>query len=667
MGACCRAVRSAGADGAKIGGALFSEWEAPVVPTRNVVTRRRRRLRCRPFVQGTRCVCRIDPAILLTAAATLSQIAASPLCRSSDCASLSRHSALRAMVPPERSLLRLGLLVRLALAAVTLAAQWPLWRPSAATAADPPSLASHYDASAQLMQIQSTRECTHLANSPIERAIITALNSQGHWDGQDQTHREDGQRPSYVARWLIPVSPRCSPPGLHFLSILHRRGYDVEKETAFFPGLPAIVGGIGSGLAAVFDRVGFPLCSYTTVLIAAALLSLALCLTNVILLYRLSLRVLSSPRLAYLSAVCFLFSPASVFHAALYSEGLFTACALGGMLLREQGRSWSAAVLFALSTSCRANGYLLAGFFAWDALQAARAASNEKVHGLRRLGHIVAGWPAAAVQAAIVFAPFVAFQLYAALLLCTSASLASSAASSTTPAAQPYCSAFFPNVYSFVQSRYWNVGWFRYYEWKQLPNFVLAAPVWTLSLLGIRNYAMHDWMRFATLGFKSTAMIRDDTGLASKQPPSVSRKRPAVPSSHPPVVGFASDRVFVYIYLWSGLLFICVTVLHGQSRGNRGQTGGRAARRGSCIGQHVDPRCGSSACLCCCLLVVQVSTRFLSFCPPLYWFAATLLDSAFSSSASSPHASRTSSLLRGWSATYMLLGTLLFSSFLPWT
>mgnify|MGYP002050440369 CR=1 FL=1 len=46
----------------------------------------------------------------------------------------------------------------------------------------------------------------------------------------------------------------------------------------------------------------------------------------------------------------------------------------------------------------------------------------------------------------------------------------------TRDAAPAWCRERVPSIYAHVQRTYWNVGFLRYYELKQLPNFALAAP-----------------------------------------------------------------------------------------------------------------------------------------------------------------------------------------------
>uniref|UniRef100_A0A2P2ILB7 GPI mannosyltransferase 2 n=1 Tax=Rhizophora mucronata TaxID=61149 RepID=A0A2P2ILB7_RHIMU len=56
---------------------------------------------------------------------------------------------------------------------------------------------------------------------------------------------------------------------------------------------------------------------------------------------------------------------------------------------------------------------------------------------------------------------------------------------------------------------------------------------------------------------------------------------------------------------------------------------------------------------------VQVATRFLSTSPPLYWFASYLMVC--------PGSNRWGYVIWAYSAAYILLGSLLFSNFYPFT
>lgn len=88
----------------------------------------------------------------------------------------------------------------------------------------------------------------------------------------------------------------------------------------------------------------------------------------------------------------------------------------------------------------------------------------------------------------IVISPFLAFQGWTWNIFCAPEST------------RPWCDKLLPSSYSFVQGAYWyvsftpplgpdnrNIGLFRYWRPEQLPNFVLAAPVLSISLLGLRR------------------------------------------------------------------------------------------------------------------------------------------------------------------------------------
>jgi len=45
-----------------------------------------------------------------------------------------------------------------------------------------------------------------------------------------------------------------------------------------------------------------------------------------------------------------------------------------------------------------------------------------------------------------------------------------------------WCHQTLPSSYSFIQGKYWNVGFLNYWELPQIPNFVMAAPPLLLLL-----------------------------------------------------------------------------------------------------------------------------------------------------------------------------------------
>lgn len=159
-------------------------------------------------------------------------------------------------------------------------------------------------------------------------------------------------------------------------------------------------------------------------------------------------------------------------------------------------------------------------------------------------------------------------------------------------------------LYGFIQKNYWNVGVFNYWELKQLPNFLIATPMIILCAVAIGRYLTYG------NNLKSTFTLNLLPGSDS------SSQRVADP--------YFNVDVSSYILHWMFLLIFGILVMY-----------------------------------------IQVLNRFLSSqCAPLYWFAASAL---LHETRGGTKMSLLPKLITGYFIVYCLIGTILFTSFYPWT
>ncbi|KFZ64597.1 GPI mannosyltransferase 2, partial [Podiceps cristatus] len=279
----------------------------------------------------------------------------------------------------------------------------------------------------------------------------------------------------------------------------------------------------------------------------------------------------------------FLFSvsPANVFMAAAYSESMFAFLAFSAMWQLEKGQSWLSGLLFSLASGVRANGLSNAGFFLYSrgksfALQL-QAGSVRKLPPLWK--QLLGVASSVVLMCAGVFLPFALFQYYAYARFCGAGAsleqplpkplLQLALAKGYRLAARngvkpPWCSQRFPVVYSYIQDAYWNVGFLRYFELRQIPNFLLALPVTLLGSWAAWTYIVANPRHCLTLGLERRKS--EEKGK--------------------PRAGFCCPTVFAYVVHATVLLAFGFSCMH-----------------------------------------VQVLTRFLgSSSPILYWFSAHLLQ-----------------------------------------
>ncbi|KAI7816542.1 GPI mannosyltransferase 2 [Gamsiella multidivaricata] len=316
-------------------------------------------------------------------------------------------------------------------------------------------------------------------------------------------------------------------------------GYVFEQEHAFFPLLPVLMRLVSNTVLAPLSS----LFSYTQQLVLAGILvSNVSFIAASVQLYRLTHTLFGQERFAFLTAILYILTPSGIFMSAIYTESPFAALSFTGMLFAARRQYLLAAVVWSISCTARSNGVLYPGFFIYDLVvrMDLKAPMMSNIKALLKT----------TVLCLINWAGFLSVQGYGYALYCSN--------KTSMLEARPWCESTVPSIYTFVQDFYWNVGFLRYYEMKQIPNFLMAAPMITLSAAGIFCYASYDLQRLFSLGRSSNKASKD---------------RPMPP--------FLSLATFPYIVLWTALLFSAITTMH-----------------------------------------IQIITRAFSCVPPVYWFAA---------------------------------------------
>ncbi|XP_020224701.1 GPI mannosyltransferase 2 [Cajanus cajan] len=414
---------------------------------------------------------------------------------------------------------------------------------------------------------------------------------------------------------------------VYFLRIA-QCGYEYEQSFAFLPLLPLSARSLFSFLSPFLPPTSlFVLSAYVINNLAFVLAALYF--------HRLSLALLNHPQTALRAAVLFCFNPASVFYSSIYTESLYALACFAGMYHFVSGGNNLAVLFFALSACARSNGVLNAGYLCFQTMHRAYHALFRRNRVSLALQIVIVG----ALRSACIFAPFIAFQAYGYYNMCVGRS---------PEEIRPWCKARIPLLYNYIQSHYWGVGFLRYFQLKQLPNFLLASPILSLALCSVVYYAKSRPENFFSLGFL-TPMEEKSCGLVflsddisrSKEARNVEkssvrveehsnlRRRKNVIKGDVANVAIESEPA-----LWSGYLSASVLpfVLH----------------------------LGFMACTTFFVMHVQVATRFLSASPPLYWFASYIM-------AYHAKGFRWGFIIWAYSIAYIFLGSLLFSNFYPFT
>ena len=321
--------------------------------------------------------------------------------------------------------------------------------------------------------------------------------------------------------------------GQYFIHIANH-GYTYENTLAFFPGYPFLVKIMGEVLH--WLQVDYGLIQFHTALkLAGVTVNLGLFVIATLALYELSWKLFKDEYLAYKSALFFCINPASIFFSATYSESLHAALSFLLMAKLEKGFSFKVGLLLILASFCRSNALLNIGFVVYKStkLIVYEVVRYKWLKQLQQqeLSTTVANiigdclFPGFFCILAALF-PFALFQWYGYTQFCglTKVNLnelfdkfvvdyaVNESLKLPSQVPSEWCSYFIPIPYSYIQSHYWNVGFLRYFHWKQIPNFVLASPMISLVLYFSWKFFCHHRPYCMTLG-----LVYSNTSNSSKQ------------------------------------------------------------------------------------------------------------------------------------------------------
>ncbi|XVF63354.1 hypothetical protein PTKIN_Ptkin09bG0081200 [Pterospermum kingtungense] len=330
--------------------------------------------------------------------------------------------------------------------------------------------------------------------------------------------------PSLSPRPLSPSLASVIQNGVVWDSVYFVRiaqcGYEYEQSYAFLPLLPACIFILSRTVFAplvwlIGDRAVLAFSGYVVSNVAFILAAIYF--------YRLSVIVLKDPNVALRASVLFCFNPASIFYSSIYSESLYALFSVGGLYYLQSNADNIALFWLALSGLARSNGVLNAGYYGFKTMHQAYDAAFLRKRSFLALQILLSG----ALRSICIFVPFITFQAFGYYNICLGRS---------SDEMRPWCKEKIPLLYNYIQSHYWGVGFLRYFQVKQLPNFLLASPILSLAVCSIIYYVKSRPEIVSSLGFQASAEEKSCIAMIS------SSEKPQISNSSKISKKYASTR-----------------------------------------------------------------------------------------------------------------------------
>ena len=324
------------------------------------------------------------------------------------------------------------------------------------------------------MAISNTRAIAISISSRIVIIGLSILSDAIFKDhtAQDVAHfsgrRQVGDCDTAVSSWLQAFTKWDAA---HYLNIAAHSGYREEMEVAFMPLYPSFIRLVARVIKIALPGSPDDCRGDADRLVVSALGLNAACfvLASLVLIQLLALWNLKQS-LQLLAFWLHIFNPANIFFTTAYTESIYAATAWLGILLLEKERYLWACLPFFVASMIRSNGIMNAAIPACMLLCKSLTAvkTNSAASIVRLLTLLIPPCAASLV-------PFLLLDNWNHSYLC---SFGASYGQTYEKACllQIGVPRYF-GTYSFIQKKYWNVGWLQYYQLVQLPNILLAVPI----------------------------------------------------------------------------------------------------------------------------------------------------------------------------------------------
>ena len=356
----------------------------------------------------------------------------------------------------------------------------------------------------------------------------------------------------------------------YFLHIA-QHGYTYENTLAFFPLFPLLVRYLAFSL---LWPLTFVMGISSVLLLSAVLINFVCFVVSAKVLFQLSKIMYQNERFAYCATQLYCLNPASIFFSAAYSESLFALLTFLALLYYEKKIMFVAAILFFLAGFVRANGTVNCGFFIFSFIHVVftRYMLMKQTSSVCRVLTTVARIALAyAFYILICLVPFIIFQWYSFYLFCSTNHVYNEIPHQIMDYgfAQNYkvvhvdkpvwCNDSMPMPYNYVQSNHWNVGFLKYYQWKQIPNFILALPMTALCSFAILTYFRKFPLFCLSLGF---CCHNFDKKIKQRKKNEYRSEKVNTRNCH----SFYDPVTYVYVVQMAFLLLFGLLIMHVQVR-----------------------------------------------------------------------------------------------------